>query len=197
MTEEKKLTEKESLEIITSMITRAKCAYDETGVSALMWGIIVVFCSLVTFFNDYLHWQWLNYVWLLTAAAVIPQVVIAIRERRRRRYKSYDSVTMSAIWISFGVGLLLFSYFAGLYNVPHAESVYLMFYGIPTFTTGMMTNFKPMTWGGIACWVICIISFYVHFPDTMLLTAIAAIIAWFIPGLMLRAKYLQLKKENV
>ena len=43
MAEEKILTEKESLALITSMISKAKCDYEETGISALLWGIIVIF----------------------------------------------------------------------------------------------------------------------------------------------------------
>ena len=47
MTEEKILTEKESLDLITSMINKAKCEYAETGISTLMWGMVVIFCSLI------------------------------------------------------------------------------------------------------------------------------------------------------
>ena len=84
MDEEKILTEKESLALITSMIAKAKCDYDETGISALLWGVIVVFCSLITFINHFTHLPLADYVWFLTLIAVVPQIFISIRESKRK-----------------------------------------------------------------------------------------------------------------
>ena len=50
---EEQLTEQQSLEIITQMISKAKCDYEETGIGALLWGSLVTFCSLITFGNFY------------------------------------------------------------------------------------------------------------------------------------------------
>src|SRR5581483_12151049 len=101
MENEKILTEKESLEIITQMISKAKSDYRETGVSALMWGSIITLCSLITFAAYFLHWQWAQYVWWLTFIAVIPQIIISRNERKRRKYKTYNDDAMGGIWISF------------------------------------------------------------------------------------------------
>jgi hypothetical protein len=195
--EEENFSPEQSLQIIQSMISKAKCDFEETGVSALLWGSIITFCALITFGNYWWHQDWLNYVWVLTIAAVAPQIIISIRESKRKKFKSRDGVAISGVWISFGIAIFLFSYFTNVYNVPHVESALLILYGIPTFTTGMMTNFKAMIYGGIICWIIALISMYVAAPYTMLLTAAAATIAWFIPGLILRKRYLQIKKENV
>jgi len=197
MTEEKELTEQESLALITRMINKAKCDFEETGISALLWGSVVCVCSLVSFGGFYLHWGWAGYVWFLTIAAVIPQIFIAVRESKRRKFKSHNDDALSGIWISFGIAIFLFSFFANLFRVPHEASIYIILYGVPTFSTGLARNFKPMIFGGIICWAIAVISFYVEFPNSTLLTAVAAIVAWFIPGLILRRRYQNLKKENV
>jgi hypothetical protein len=197
MDEEKSLTEQESLALITSMINKAKCDYEETGVSALMWGTIVVFCSLLTFIGYYQDWSWVGYIWFLTLIAVIPQIIISIRESKRKRVKSYNDAAVGGIWISFGIGIGLFSYFANYFQVAHNECAYMIFYGIPTFATGFANRFKPMIYGGIGCWILAVVSFYVPGPYTMLLTAAAAIVAWFIPGLILRKRYLSIKNNHV
>jgi hypothetical protein len=197
MTEEKILTEKESLDLITSMINKAKCEYAETGISTLMWGIVVIFCSLITFIDYFTHLPLAEYVWFLTLLAVVPQIVISIRENKRKKYKSLDESAIGWVWISFGISIFLLGFFTSIYNTPHAETAFLILYGIPTFTTGMISHFKPMIFGGILCWIIALISMYVLSPYTMLLTAVAASFAWFIPGLILRRRYLNLKKENV
>lgn len=193
MSDERKLTEEESLELITGMINKVKSDYKETGIGALMWGTIVTCCSLVTFANYYLHWQWANYVWFLTVFAVIPQIIISIRQSKKKKYKSYNEDAMSGIWISFGVSVFLFSYYANTQHVPHANTIFLVAYGCPTFATGYTRKFTPMIIGGIACWIFAIAANYINFPYDMLLSAAAALIAWFIPGLILRRRYLKVK----
>ena len=44
---EKQLTEKESLELITQMINKAKDVNHSTGLTSIMWGCVIVVCSLV------------------------------------------------------------------------------------------------------------------------------------------------------
>lgn len=55
--EDKKLTEKESLEVITSMIARTKARYLGSGNILLMWGYLVVFVSIL--------------VWILLGASLM------------------------------------------------------------------------------------------------------------------------------
>ena len=47
--EEVSFSEQESLQLITRMIKKAKDDFIETGISALLWGSIIPFCSLVQF----------------------------------------------------------------------------------------------------------------------------------------------------
>src|ERR1700685_670730 len=98
---EQELTSQQSLELIARMINKAKKDYLDTGMSALLWGSVITFCSLVTFCNYYLKWVWLEYIWFLTFIAVIPQVVISIREKKKRKHKAYEDDLMGGIWISF------------------------------------------------------------------------------------------------
>ena len=197
MENEKTLTEKESFEIITQMINKAKSDYRETGVAALMWGSIVTFCSLVTFINYYLQWQPAKYVWFLTYIAVIPQIIISVRESKKTKYKTYNADAMGGIWISFGIALILLIYFVNTFKAEHNETLFLILYGVPTFATGYTRKFKAMIIGGTACWAFAIASMYIVFPYTMLLTAAAALLAWFIPGLILRRRFLKAKEQHV
>lgn len=189
MATETQFSERQSLELITTMINKAKNDYVETGIGALMWGSIVTFCSIVSFINYYLQWQWAKYIWFLTIIAVIPQVIISVREKRKRKYKTYSEDAMGGIWISFGVAMFLLIYFVNTFKVEHNEPLFLIIYGFPTFATGYARSFKAMIIGGIACWVFAVISMYIEFPYTMLLEAGAAQLAWFIPGLILRRRY--------
>jgi NAD/NADP transhydrogenase beta subunit len=197
MNDESQLTEQQSLDLIIKMINKAKYDYRGAGIAALMWGTVITFCSLVSYINYYEKWQWAQYVWFLTFIAVIPQIIISVRQSRKKKYKSYSEDAMGGIWISFGISIFLLSFFSGLYDVPSVHSLFLILYGIPTFATGFARKFTPMIIGGITCWAFAIISMYIEFPYAMLLTAAAALIAWFIPGIILRKRYLKAKESNV
>ena len=124
-----------------------------------------------------------------------PQVVISIREKKKRKHKAYEDDLMGGIWISFAVAIFMLSWFSETYHVPQEASLYLIVYGVPTFATGYARRFRPMLIGGLACWVFAILSTFSPFPFTMLYTAAAAQLAWFIPGLILRRGYLKAKKH--
>ena len=194
---EEQLTEQKSLEIITQMISKAKDDYRETGVGALLWGILVSFCSLITFGNFYWKITAFYYIWFLTLFALIPQIIISLRAAKRKKYKTYSDDAMAAIWISFGVALFLVAIYSSKYELPNAGALFMIVYGIPTFATGYIHQFKPMIIGGIVFWVCAAICFYVQFPYIMLFTAAASIVAWVIPGLILRRRYLNAKEKNV
>lgn len=197
MPEENKLIEQQSLELITQMINKAKCDYEETGIGALLWGSLIVSCSLITFANFYWQIKVLDFIWLLTFFALIPQIIISVRAAKRKKYKTYGDEAMAAIWISFAIALFLVSIYSSKYELPNAGALFLIMYGVPTFATGYVRHFKPMIAGGIICWLFAVICFYVQFPYIMLFTAGAAIAAWVIPGLMLRQRYMNAKKNNV
>ena len=198
MEQEKQLTEQESLQLIASMINRAKSDYIETGISALMWGIVVMFCSFISFANHWWQIGWIDtYIWSLTFFAVLPQVIISIRESRQKKFTAHNDDAMGGIWISFGVTMFLLAVYSSKFQVNHQETLYLIIYGVPTFSTGVARHFKPMIWGGIACWLLALLSIHFNYPYTMLLMAAAALLAWFIPGLILRRRYRKLKEEHV
>jgi len=195
---EKELTGQESLQLITQMISRAKNDYFETGVSALMWGAIITFCALVTFVNlSWLKWDWLNAVWLLTFIAILPQVIIARRERKQRKHKGHDDNYRGGIWLSFAAAMILTNYIDIRYGLNMPVPLYLILYGIPTFSIGYGRKFGFMIVGGIACWVFAILSSLTPAPWQILYLAGGAQLAWFIPGLILRKRYLKERNKNV
>ena len=197
MQDEKHLTGEESLQLITDMISRAKNDYEDTGIAALMWGSIITFCGLITFGNYWWNIRWLDNVWWLPAIAIVPQIIISAKERKRRKIKTHYDDAMGGIWLSFAITLFLLSYYTSVYHISNTNSLFIIIYGIPTFATGYGRRFIPMIIGGIACWVFAIAAMYVPFPYTMLLTAAAAQLAWFIPGFILWKRYRKAKEQHV
>src|SRR5438477_1862654 len=106
-TEEKQLTEKESLDLIAMMINKAKNAYYETGVSAIMWGTLIAICSLERLAELQFGYHLPFDIFLLTLIAVIPQVIISMRENKQRKVRTYDEEYIDTVWVAFGICIFL------------------------------------------------------------------------------------------
>ena len=217
MTEpEKQLTEKDSLELIASMISQAKNAYHDTGISAMMWGAVVAVCSLEKFAELQFNYRLPFDIYWLTFVAIIPQVFINIREKRERKVKTYDDIYMNYLWLGFGITIALMvlivnvmgngwepveSAYYQLAGKNSSFSIYefvgplfLVLYGMPTFVTGAACKFKPMFWGGILCWVCCVISVFTPVKTDLLLISVSAVFAWLIPGIIMEKDYRKAKQ---
>ena len=216
---ENKLSEKESLLLISQMINKAKNSYHDTGIGPILWGSVISVCSLVTFFKIKYQFDLPFDIWLLTLIAIIPQVFIAVKEGRASKVKGYDDRIMDAVWICFGISIFLLIFinqtiinelnpvFQTYTDVKGTKppfnyssfstSFFLLLYGIPTIITGTCKNMRPMFYGGIVCWICCVISVYTTTEWDMILTAIAAMSAWLIPGIIIRNNFLNNRKANV
>lgn len=103
--EEKRLTESESIEIITSMINRTKDRYIGSGNIMLMWGYLVVAVTiLVWVMIDTTHnplWNWLWF--LIPVIGGIATPLMARKEKRERGVTTYSDMISSRLWTMFGL----------------------------------------------------------------------------------------------
>ncbi|HYC41027.1 MAG TPA: hypothetical protein VEB63_11135 [Chitinophagaceae bacterium] len=214
---QEQLSPEQSLKVITQMIQKARNAYYDTGVSAIMWGAIITFCSLEKLAEIQFGYRLPFDIYLLTIVAIVPQVMISIREKKQRRVTSFDDVYMDYIWLAFGISIALmitlvnvmlrnwgpvFEEYNRLAGQPsgfrfyeYITPMFLILYGIPTFITGTACKFQPMLWGGILCWVCCVLTMFTLIRVDLLLTAVSAIGAWLIPGLILKREYNRARKQ--
>ncbi len=193
MREEKQLTEKESLALITSMISKAKNSSIDSGIGPLFWGVLITICSLVTFaetkFNVTLGFD----IWLISMIAVLPQIFFTWRAKKEKVFIPHDETMMNYVWGTFAICVFMLSFYTSQTHTSNGIALYMMVFGIPTFITGGIRNFKPMILGGLICWICSITSYYVSFPNGMLLMALSAVAAWLLPGIILRRRYLKMK----
>jgi hypothetical protein len=218
-------SEQDSLRLITEMIQKAKGNhFHENGTSAIIWGGIVGFCGLISFAQK----QWSFYigfdVWLLTLAALIPQIYFAIRDKKRRIVRSDMQVALDAVWVVYGISIFAIVLYGNIVgfttenilkangtellerniatNVtkhvlpfpPSFTSLLMIIYAFPTLTTGIARKFTPMTVGAIFCYAFFITSLFTENKYDLLLSGFAAIGNWLIPGLILRKHYKKAKQ---
>lgn len=227
MPEEKDFSSEESLQLITNMINKVKSSYHDSGTGALLWGSAVSVAAFVTYlevqFDFYIGFD----IWLIVLAAIIPQVVISIRENKKKKFKSHDDVALDAVWITYAVtifGLIAYqnivpgttqdlnkqegwSLFKHYLNGSHQDeaimpfplsitSIFILIYAFPTLITGLIKKFRPMIVGAVITYGLFIASCFTSFKYDMIFSGIAALVCWFIPGLILRNRYMQQAKQK-
>lgn len=80
---------------------------------------------------------------------------------------------------------------------PSIYSLFILIYALPTLVTGIVKKFKPMLYGALITYGLFIGSCFTISEYDFLLGGFAALICWFIPGVILRRKYLAQQKANV
>lgn len=183
-------TTEESLRLISSMINKAKNRYSENGTLYLWWGWLILFCCLVQYAASQLFNTDFYYVWFLTWAMAILQFFIIRKKRRRAMAKTYTEEISGSIWIAFFICLMLCLFISmqfGQFQMIYP--IILVLYGVPTFLSGIILQFRPLVFGGISCWILAAASPFIPPADQLLFVSIAVICAWIVPGYLLKRKF--------
>lgn len=193
--DEIRMSERESLELIASMINKAKNRVSETGTLYLLWGWLILFCCIVQFITlHFFHYANGYYVWFSTWLLLIYQIFFLAKERKKRKVKSYTGEINGFVWIVFFISMMLVI-FIGTYLKKYEmiNPLLLVLYGMPTFLSGIILKFKALKIGGMCCWALSVLSVFIPVEYQLLLIAAAVIAAWIIPGYILKLNF---KKEN-
>ncbi len=197
MEEQKQMTEKESLHLINEMIGKAKESYITQGTASIVWGALIIFCSLMTW-AQYIYKFSIGFdVWLLLLIALAVQIFLSVKEKRTKNVKIYGEQAMFYVWTTFGICIFMMIYYQNFTRADHQIFLLLTMYGMPTFITGGIYKFKSMIFGGISCWALALISLYVSEAHSLLLMALSGLLAWLIPGIILQMRYQKNKAKHV
>lgn len=193
---EESFNEKQSLELITGMINKAKNKFTESGTLYLVWGVAVLICSITQFVLwNFFDYKQAYYVWFVTWIVYIYQAIFLFRKKKNERVKTYTDEILGYVWICFIVCFFIMI-FIMIYskNFELIYSAILVLYAIPTFLSGAILKAKPLIIGGICCWVLACTSLFIPLNYHLLLISTAVLVAWIIPGIYLRKKYLAQSK---
>ncbi len=189
--ESENFSPKDSLLLIDSMINQAKNRFSENGFLYLLWGWLILFCSVGHFILLQLKtFEHPETIWASCWLAVIFQIIYLVRTKKKETVKTYSENIISYVWICFGISMFILSFILGKGQAwEKIYSLFLMLYGTPTFLSGVVMQFKPLKIGGIACWGLAVISVFILPVYGLLLLAAAMVVAWIVPGYLLRKKY--------
>jgi len=191
---EENLNPRESLQLIESMINRAKDQFAEDGRLYLLWGWVVLVCSLTQFvLIHFFHYPYHYLVWTVSWLLLAYQFIYLRKKYRKQKVVTYTDYIIRYVWIAFVVLIFLLGFLIGRLTTgeyyQHINPILLAVYGMPIFLCGIILRFKPLIMGGIGCWVLSVLTTFIKEYDyQFLMIPVAMIIAWIIPGYLLRAR---------
>lgn len=189
--EEKNINPAESLEIINAMINTAKNKIADDGFLFIFWGWLVFIASLVTYFSNYIMFPNSAMVWniLLPLGAIVSLIYGYTQTKKKDGARTYIDIYLGYAWSAFIIAMVITLIFMGVHGLRASYFFLMILYGIATFVSGGLLNFKPLVYGSIFSFGFAIIAVFVGDNDQFLCLAAALLFSYIIPGHLLRAKF--------
>lgn len=179
----------EKLNVIYDMIENSKTKIRENAFFYLLWGWLVLIASLshfilmkLGFFYSFLAWP------IIMSIGMVVSVITGIRMGKRSGYRTHIDTSMIYLWYGFFFTIIVLLAFAGGGKLSWEvfNPLIISMYGLGTFVSGGILKFRPLIFGGMCCWVIALCAFFIPGEYTLLLISVSIIIAYLIPGYLLR-----------
>jgi hypothetical protein len=119
----------------------------------------------------------------------IISMIQGIRQSRQEKVKTYIGETMKYFGISQGIIFGSLAFIFGYYDLWHFSfPVYILIYAVACFFMGAILQFSFLKWAGLSCLLVMAASVFVEYQWQLLLMALAVLIAYIIPGHILKNK---------
>jgi len=185
---EEKFSPQEGLQLIQDMIAKTRANLGENRFYFLLWGW-VTFCAILFQFllKVVVRYEHHYAIWLITIPTVIITIIRASRHRNRKAVRTYIGESMSYLWTGVGISFFILSIIIS--NTAQGWEMsypyFIMFYGLGTFVSGRILQFRPLVIGGIFNWVLAIACIFLPFDYQLLAAAAAILTSYIIPGYLL------------
>lgn len=182
------MTPMQSIELIQNMIARTRSNLGENRFYFLLWGWVVFSALLVQFvLKALIHYPYHYLVWLLT----IPTAVITVWHARKKHFsgsRTYAGDSMNSLWTGVGISIFLLCVIiaAGPVGWRYAYPYFILLYGLGTFVSGKVLQFRPLIVGGIVNWVLAVVCPFLPYDYQILLAALALLSSYIILGYLLK-----------
>lgn len=194
--ENENFSKEDSLNIIAQMISQAKNEYRDNGAGWLLWGWLLFVASsasaVLMHFEQtkYIPWLW-NIMGILVLIYFIYECSIS---KNPKKVKTYVEGMLDKFGVGFFLSLITIIIAGIIARNGFAFGYYFILYAFWMYVYGSAIHFKPLIIGAFVNWAAAIIIFIVNdFKYGMIVSAIAVLIGYLIPGYMLRNQY---KKSN-
>jgi len=183
------LTARESLQVIQSMIDKTKTNLGDNSIYFQLWGwLVFIACILQYILMVVVQYPRHYYAWMILFAGIIFSVAYSAKYRRKRSVKTYVGTSMSSLWTGLSISFAALPFILSKIGWNYAFPIYILFYATGTFISGGLLQFRPLQIGGMICWVLAVAATFVSYENQILLSALAILVSYLVPGYLLRNK---------
>jgi hypothetical protein len=181
----------QSLQLIQSMIGKTRDNLSENRIYFLLWGWVTFLAILLQFFLKVIvRYEHHYLVWLCVLPTAIYTYYYSARRRGQSNVRTYVGDGMSYLWSGIGISFFILSLIVSKSNGGwlNAWPLFILFYGLGTFISGRMLQFRPLVIGGIINWLLSVLCIFIPYDYQLLAAAAAILTSYIIPGHLLRTK---------
>lgn len=177
----------QSLQLIQSMIAKTKSNMGVNRFYFLLWGWTVFVAVLLQFFlKVVLQYPHHYLVWLVTLATLGITIWRNRHDDRRRGVRTYIGESVGYLWMGIGISFFVMTFIISVsIGWLYAWPFMILMYGLGTFISGKILQFKPMVVGGILNWLIAAACPFVPYNYQLLLAAAAIATSYLIPAYLI------------
>lgn len=195
MTNEEPFKPEESLTLINNMISTAKNKLADDGFALIFWGWLITFCVLTNYISLKLNSELGYWVWIIfPPLGGIFSSIYGHKQGKKSKVKTHIDSYLGYLWGAFIIAMVITLIFGYAHGIKATYFFLMLLYGVATFISGGILNFKPLIIGSLFSFAFAIVSVFLGEIDQFLCISAALLFSYVIPGHLLRAKY---KSQNV
>ncbi len=188
--QQEKFSPEQSLQLIQTMISKTKQDMSYNSIYFLVWGwITFIACTGQFILKHILQYEQHYQVWWLVVIGIIFSIYQGIKDGKKQNAKTYVGDSIKYLWMGMGISYFVLSMI--LSKIGWGSAVFpffILLYGLGTFISGNILQFKPLIIGGIIAWALAIGAVYVTYDYQMLFGAAAILVSYIIPAYLLRSR---------
>lgn len=189
------LSPEDSIKLISEMITRTKEEYSNNSFFFLLWGYLISFACIFHFILiRYLLYSgshmkiglYSAILWVIViSSGILVQYRYIVRNREIKNVRTYIGEFMALNWQVNGLLIIVAGLFCWRYNIQPSPFI-LAISGAATFISGVVIKHRPFITGSFFMLVISIVTLWINNEYQLLLTALAIILGYILPGYSLK-----------
>lgn len=194
--ENENFSKEDNLHLIARMISQAKNEHSEKGEGWLLWGWLLFVASTASAVLKHLNQvQYIQWIWNGMAILVVIYLIYKLNRKKPAKVKTYVEEMLDKFGVGFFLSLITIIIASSIANKGFAFGYYFIIYAFWMFIYGSALKFKPLIIGAYVNWAASLIIFILDdFKYGMMISALAVLIGYLIPGYMLRNQ--QKKLQN-
>ena len=187
--QQEEFSPEQSLRLIQRMIDKTRQTVYKNSRYFLLWGWCSFAASIGQFvLKSVFHSPWHPIVWWIVVPCLVITWYWTWKNGKNRRAKTYVNEMMGYLWGALTLAYFAMSVIFARLGWEYCYPFFMILYGIGTYVSGKILQFRLFVWGGLISFVLASVSIWFDFDYQALFAALAIFISYILPGHLFRIR---------